>query len=115
MADSTPVLSAELTRVNDRIGKISPFGQFEFHTITFSATPGVDTAIAHGLRPSPADSVGYFVIQQSAAGSVYQDSSITRRPWTASTIYLRSDVASLRVVLVIFTPSVSFTSLVASL
>ena len=115
MAINAPIGQQDLLRMTDATRRVGPFGQFEFHTITFSATPGVDTAIAHGLRPSPADSVGYFVIQQSAAGSVYQDSSITRRPWTASTIYLRSDVASLRVVLVIFTPSVPFTSLVASL
>jgi hypothetical protein len=62
---------------------------------TSHATPGVDFAVPHTLKRLPA---GYIVVGQEAAGSVYDGAT----PNTATSLYLKSDVASKQFRLVVF-------------
>jgi len=87
----------------------TPFGQFEYQKVTF-ATADTDVAVRHNLKPANPGQVGYVVIQQSAAGSVYQDSSATRRAWTSETILLRAS-APMVVQLLLVIPAVETTAL----
>lgn len=106
--------TATFLRLTDQIQREVPFARFELQYVAFSSA-GVDAVINHHLDPLKANDVGYIVVQQSAAGSVFQDMSAARRLWTTDTIYLRSDTASLKVVLLIFTPSITMPTLVANL
>lgn len=63
--------------------------------LTTNATPGVETAIAHGLKRVPS---GFLVIQKDKAAHIYNGSTA----WTADNIYVRSDVASVTATLIIF-------------
>jgi hypothetical protein len=107
MADGQTTPLSELTRLSDRMGRTSPFGQFEIKTLTMAATANVDTAITHNLKPILPTDVGYIIIQQNAAGDVYHDLSVGHREWTSSTIYLRSTIAALRVSILLFVPNKS--------
>ena len=61
--------------------------QGEFQVITTHATPDTETAYAHTLGAVP---IGYIVLNADKAGVIYSGGSA----WTATNIYLRSDVAS---------------------
>ena len=63
-------------------------------TITTDATPGVESAIAHGLKRVPS---GYLVLKRDQAGILYDGSTA----WDSTNIYVRSNVASLTVTLFI--------------
>jgi hypothetical protein len=63
-------------------------------TITTSATPGTETAIAHGLKRTP---IGYIVLKKDKAAHIYDGSTA----FDSSNIYVRSDVASVTVTLFI--------------
>jgi len=108
-------LALNILRTTDNIQRQVPFGRHVFKYVEFSATPGVDVAINRELDPEHYNDVGYVVVQQDAAGSVYQDMSATRRSWTQNAIYLRSDVASLKAVIMLFTPATSMSSLQTNL
>lgn len=107
-------LARSVLQVTDQIQRAVPFARFEYKSVVMG-TAGTDQAINHNLQPTRPDDVGYVVVQQSAAGSVFQDLSATRRAWTSSTIYLRSDTASLRCILLIFTPAISMPTLIENL
>jgi hypothetical protein len=104
----------EIRKANEQQRTV-PFGQVEFVSLTMAENADTDTAVRHHLHPESESKVGYIVIQQSAAGSVYHDITPTRRVWATDTIYLRSNVASLRVVLLLFTPAIKMTSIISSL
>lgn len=59
----------------------------EFQTIITSGTPDAENTLAHGLGAVP---VGYIVLNQDKAASLYSGASA----WTASNIYLKSNVAT---------------------
>ena len=59
----------------------------EFQVFTTSGTPDAENTITHGLGAAP---IGYIVINQDKAGSLY-DSGTT---WTSTSIFLKSDIAS---------------------
>ena len=64
-------------------------------TFTSSVSPGTETGIPHNLGEVP---VGYLVVRRDKAAHIY-DGSTT---WTSSTIYLRSDVASVAATVFVF-------------
>ena len=88
-----------------------PFGRYRFIRVAFT-TANTDVAVKHDLKPISPDNVGYLVVQQSAAGSVYIDSTASRRVWTTSSMYLRSNTANIVVTLLVFTPATSMTPVV---
>jgi len=67
----------------------------ELQTITTSATPDTESAITHTLKRVP---TGYLVYSRDKAAIFYDGSS----SWTATTIYLRSNVASVTAKILIF-------------
>ena len=87
----------------------TPFGQFEYQQVVF-AVANTDVAVRHNLKPTTPGQVGYIVVQQSVAGSVYQDATATRRAWAAETIYLRAS-AAMTVQLLLVIPAVTTTAL----
>lgn len=64
-------------------------------TLTTNATPGVETAVAHGLKRIP---LGCIVLEQTKAGHLYRGASGK----DATNYYVASDVASLTVRIIIF-------------
>lgn len=62
----------------------------EFQQFTTSATPNAENTIAHTLGAIP---LGYFILWQDKAGSLYQGPT-TGTSWTSINIYLKCDVAS---------------------
>lgn len=62
----------------------------QFQQFTTSATPDAENTIAHTVGSIP---VGYIVLWQNKAGSLYQGPS-TGTAWTSSNVYLKCDVAS---------------------
>ena len=59
----------------------------EFQVITTNGTPDTEDGFTHSLGSIP---VGYIVLKKDKAGHIYEGTS----SWTSTTIYLRSDVAS---------------------
>ena len=64
-------------------------------TLTTDATPGTETAIAHGLKRTPS---GYLVISRDKNGVIYNGATA----WDATNIYVRSNVASVTIKVIIF-------------
>lgn len=64
-------------------------------TITTSATPDLEVAYSHELKRVP---IGYIVIERDKAGVIYDGTS----SWTDTTIYLRSNVASVAATILVF-------------
>lgn len=64
-------------------------------TITTNATPGVETAIAHGLKRVP---TGYWIVKRNKAAHVYDGATA----FTSENIYVRSDVASVTAKIIVF-------------
>jgi hypothetical protein len=62
----------------------------EFQEFTTSATPDAENTIGHTVGSIP---IGYIIMHQDKAGSLYQ-SPTTGTNWTATNVYLKSDVAS---------------------
>lgn len=65
-------------------------------TITTSATPNTEQAVAHTLKNRTP--IGYLVISSDKAAHIYDGTTA----WTTSNIYLRSDVASVTAKLLVF-------------
>lgn len=70
---------------------------FDCHieTITTSATPGVETAITHGLKRTP---TGCFALEKDKAAHIYKGASGK----SETTYNVASDVASVTATLIIF-------------
>lgn len=64
--------------------------QGRFQQFTTSATPDAENTIAHELGSTP---VGFIVLWQSKAGSLYQKPT-TGTAWNATNLYLKCNVAS---------------------
>lgn len=64
----------------------------QFLTITTSATPNAESTFTHSLGGIP---VGYLIIWQDKAGSLYQGPS-TGTAWSSSTISFKCSVASVQ-------------------
>jgi hypothetical protein len=62
----------------------------QFQTYVSNATPNTEDTLAHTIGSIP---LGYIVLSQDKAGSVYQQAS-TGTAWTKSAIYLKCSVAS---------------------
>jgi hypothetical protein len=62
----------------------------QFQQFTTSGTPDAENTIAHTVGSIP---LGFIVLWQSKAGSLYQGPS-TGTAWTDSSIFLKCDVAS---------------------
>jgi hypothetical protein len=63
-------------------------------TFTTSGTPGVETAITHGLKRIPS---GFVVLEKDKAAHIYKGASGK----SATTYYVASDVASVTVTVMI--------------
>lgn len=63
--------------------------------ITTDATPGNDTAIAHGLKRVPS---GYLIIKRDKAGIIYDGAAA----WTETNIYVRSNLATVAAKIIVF-------------
>ena len=61
-----------------------------FQEFTTSGTPDAENTIAHGLGAIP---VGYIIMGQDKAGSLYQLDD-TGTAWDTTNIYLKCDIAS---------------------
>jgi hypothetical protein len=94
--------------VEANLGQL-PFGRTQFMRVAFT-TANQDVAVSHNLKPTAPDQVGYIVVQQSAAGSVYIDSTASRRVWTTTSLYVRSNTANLVATLLLFTPTFTMTA-----
>ena len=59
----------------------------EFQVFTSNATPDTEDEVAHTIGAIP---VGYIVLKQDKAGSLYLGST----SWSSSSVYFKCDVAS---------------------
>lgn len=82
----------------------SPFASYQRLTVTFGATPGLDTVVRHSLKTADPESVEYIIVGLDRAGSVYHDQTATRKPWGADFLVLRASVASLKAELLLTVP-----------
>lgn len=64
-------------------------------SLSTSATPGTEVAVPHTLKRIPS---GYFVLRQDRAGTIYDGSTA----FSTTNIYLKSDVASVATIVLIF-------------
>ena len=69
----------------------------EWRTYTSNAVANTEDTLAHTIGSIP---LGYIVVNQDKAGSVYQGPS-TGTAWTSSNIYLKCSVASVTFLLFI--------------
>jgi len=88
-----PIVSCSIGTAADgtRAGVINGI----YQTLTTSGTPDAENTIAHGLGRVP---VGYILVKADKAVCVYDGSSA----WTATNIYLKANVASAAITLLIF-------------
>lgn len=98
----TKDLDLALRRWSDKVQEIIDGGfrldenaDVGIKTVTTSATPDEESAVAHGLGRSP---IGYAVISKDKAAHIYDGST----SWDATNIYVRSDIASVTTKLLIF-------------
>ena len=82
------------TLINKGLRPSDNFDAFEI-SITTNATPGVETAIAHGLKRVPS---GYWVVKRNKAAHIYDGGTA----WTSENIYVRSDVATVTARIIVF-------------
>jgi len=61
---------------------------------TFPASANTDLDIRHTLTPSDPEWVDYQVLKADRACCLYHDTSRTRKAWTKGVVYLRCNVAS---------------------
>jgi hypothetical protein len=80
-----------------------PLAQWEEVDVTFSSTANADTLVEHHLEPANPDAVYYIPVRKDRVAQVYHDTSVTRKSWQNGFILLRSDVASARMTLLLFT------------
>lgn len=80
-----------------------PFANAQFVDVTFPSGADTDLVISHTLKTARPNEVRYLVVTQEAAGSIYRDTSATRRAWGSNYIILRSNTASLAARLLLFT------------
>ncbi len=64
-------------------------------SVVSHGTPGTEFSVAHGLGKVPS---GYVIYGQTGAGSVYDGTTAN----TATTLYLRSDVAAITFRIMVF-------------
>jgi len=79
----------------------TPFAQYQMVTVQFG-TEHTDTEVRHTLRPATPEHIGYLVVSQAQAGTVYHDMTGTRKAWRPGVLTLRSSIANARVTLLLF-------------
>lgn len=89
--------------VDQQIHKRSPVATWEIVDVVFPAVADTDYVIRHSLRPADPTSVHYTIIRATTGGTVYESQDIGRKPPTSSYLVLRSDVASWKGRLLLFT------------
>lgn len=80
------------------------FAEWTEVTVTFPSTANTDIGIKHDLTPPDPNNVYYFPVRKSAAAEVYHDASGTRKAWQPGTVFLRSNVASVKMTLILYVP-----------
>lgn len=98
------VVSA-LRALTDFLNKVTPIAKYQYVTVTFNGTANADTDIVHTLAPVNPETVLYWVVKVDRAARIYNDTGATRKAWTPSVIYLRSDTANAVATLLLFLPA----------
>lgn len=86
----------EFGRVVDQTHGLNIEG--EFLALTAHATPNTEFSVTHHLNRVPE---GYLIVGRKAAGHLY-DHYAGMTAWTSTTLYLKSDVASLETTIFLF-------------
>lgn len=84
-----PDLKSQLTGWGQTVEDRLPFAKWQYVTAVFTAA-NADLVVPHGLNPIDPESVRWIPVGQSAAASIYQDTSASRKPWQRTHLYLRS-------------------------
>lgn len=79
-----------------------PFAMWEEVDVVFPAAANTDLLIKHHLIPANPENINYLPIRKGQAADVYHDVTGTRKPWQGEYIYLRSNVASAKVTLLLY-------------
>lgn len=81
-----------------------PFAQWEEVDVTFPAVANTDIEVPHSLSPANPEGVYYLPVRNGQAATVYHDATGTRKVWQTKQIYLRANVASAKVTLLLYVP-----------
>jgi hypothetical protein len=86
--------------------KGSPFGQFQYVTVTFPSTPDTDLVIPHDLTTEATERIKWLVVSIGFPSTpspyiIYEDTSTTRRAWGKRNIILRCNQPSVKVTLLL--------------
>lgn len=79
-----------------------PFAMWEEVEVNFPSTPNTDVVVPTTLQPTNPNTINYLPLRKSAAADVYHDVSITRKAWQPTYILLRSNVASVKMRLLLY-------------
>ncbi len=95
-------LKTELERYADGQRVRQPMAKFEIVLANFTVA-NQDLDIPHSLAPDDPESVHYILIGATAATSLYQDMTGTRKPWQKTHILLRSSAIARAIILLFIT------------
>lgn len=95
LQESLLVFSDQLISILNGGLRLEENFDFAMKTVTTDATPGVETAIAHGLKRTP---LGFIVYSKNKAAHIFNGTTA----FTSTNIYVQSDVASVIAKLIIF-------------
>lgn len=111
---SSRIQAADQRRSKDHletdIRGASPYSSTQLVDVVFNATANADTVIRHTLLPPNPNRVMWGVVNlelmttPSTVPVIYRDSSTNHRDWGADYIILRSNVAALKVTLLLGVP-----------
>ena len=88
-------LMGNLSGLFDRGINIDDNMDIERVAVTTDGTPDTESAHTHTLKRVP---IGYIVIKRDKAGVIYDGTTA----WTDTTIYIRSNVASVAATIMVF-------------
>lgn len=97
----TDFIGNETRKLEESLLRFTPYRQWQIVTVTFPSAANVDLDIIHNLSPTNPENVDAQVLQASGAMSIYKDMTVTRIPWQAGLIRLRSSAASVQAVLLL--------------
>lgn len=76
-----------------------PFSQYQFIDVSFT-NADEDVRLRHELKPIPVANIGYIVVRQNKATSIYDGTVST---WDANHFSVKSSEADAEVTLLVFT------------
>lgn len=81
-----------------------PYAAWQEVDVVFPATANTDLVIPHSLDPDQVDAVRYYPVRKDRVADVYHDTTVTRKVWHSNYILLRSNIASAKMTLFLYTP-----------